>query len=390
MNDQMTQNKEGIPVVAHFTRTFFAKSETFIYNYISHMKEFEPICLGWELANQELFPVNEENLYCLQLKRYTPRWFYYGIQKRISGGDPYFEKILRHRRAGLLHAHFGHNGVYALKASLNTGIPQITTFYGMDLSNRRMVSALAADYEYMFKHGALFLVEGAHMKEKLSQLGCPTEKIKIQRIAIPVEKITYRPRRVKAPGEKAIFIFGGRFTEKKGLIFALEAMRIVRQKRRDFEFRIIGAGHLEDEIRSMISRRSMEEYVKLLGFLNYSDYLREMEGADIFIHPSVTAADGDSEGGAPTTILEAQAMGMPILSTYHADIPNVVVPEKSALLAPERNADVLAQHALYLLENRDAWESMGKEGRRFIEGNHDIVKEVVNLEHIYKDFISKI
>jgi colanic acid/amylovoran biosynthesis glycosyltransferase len=373
----------GIPVAAHFSRTFFAKSETFIYNYVSHLRGFTPICLGWELANRDSFPMPDGSLYCLQLKRFSPRWIYNGILKRMSGGDPYFESVLRKRKARLLHAHFGHNGVYALKVSRKLNIPQITTFYGMDLSNRQMVAELESDYREMFRHGVLFLVEGAHMKEKLAQLGCPPEKIKIQRIAIPVEKITFRPRNAKKASEPAIFIFGGRFAEKKGLIFALEAMRIAREKRQDFEFRIIGAGRLEDEIRAMISRRSMESYVKLLGFLDYSRYLQEMEGADVFIHPSVTAADGDSEGGAPTTILEAQAMGMPIVSTLHADIPNVVVPGQSALLAPERDAVALAEHVLYLLENRDTWLPMGEAGRKFIEEKHDIRIEVVNLERHY-------
>ncbi len=387
MNEMEIKNKSEIPVAAQFSRTFFAKSETFIHNYVSHLQAFIPICLGWELANQDLFPVERDNLYCLQLKRYSPRWFYYGIQKRMSGGDPYFETILERREARLLHAHFGHNGVYALKVGRKVGIPQVTTFYGMDLSNRQMVAELANDYERMFKHGALFLVEGSFMKEKLAELGCPAEKIKIQRIAIPVEKIRFRPRLARSSAKPAVFIFGGRFTEKKGLIFALEAMRIVRQKRQDFEFRIIGAGRLEDEIRAMISRHSMEGYVKLLGFLNYSRYLEEMEGADIFIHPSVTAADGDSEGGAPTTILEAQAMGMPVVSTYHADIPNVVAPEKSALLAPERDAEALAKHVLFLLQNRDAWEPMGAAGRHFVERFHDIRNEVKGLENHYRSIL---
>lgn len=184
-----------------------------------------------------------------------------------------------------------------------------------------------------------------------------------------------------------IFIFGGRFIEKKGLIYALHAFRKARETHGNFEFRIIGDGLLKNEILSFIRKNSMEEYVLLLGFLNYPDYLKQMQEADIFIHPSVTAADGDSEGGAPTTILEAQAMGMPVISSYHADIPNIVVPGRSALLSGERDWKSLADNITYLLENQSEWEAMGETGRTFIENHHNITNEVYSLEDKYLKLI---
>lgn len=86
----------------------------------------------------------------------------------------------------------------------------------------------------------------------------------------------------------------------------------------------------------------MGEYVRLLGFLGYEGYQQQMGEADLFLHPSVTAADGDSEGGAPTAIPEAQVMGLPVTSTLHVDIPHVVAPDESALLSGERDVAGLA------------------------------------------------
>jgi colanic acid/amylovoran biosynthesis glycosyltransferase len=131
----------------------------------------------------------------------------------------------------------------------------------------------------------------------------------------------------------------------------------------------------------------MSGYAKLLGFLNYTEYLNEIQKADIFIHPSVTASDGDSEGGAPTSILEAQAMGMPIISTTHADIPNIVVSGKSALLSPERNSKELANDINYLLDNQNLWGEMGKIGREFVQKYHNINQEIVSLEEHYKGLL---
>ena len=112
-----------------------------------------------------------------------------------------------------------------------------------------------------------------------------------------------------------------------------------------------------------------------------------MNKADIFVHPSVVSSTGNSEGGAPTTILEAQATGMPVVSTYHADIPNVVVPEKSALLSKEKDYNEVANNIKYLLENQETWAQMGNTGREFVETYHNIYNEVDRLEEIYSQLL---
>jgi colanic acid/amylovoran biosynthesis glycosyltransferase len=111
--------------------------------------------------------------------------------------------------------------------------------------------------------------------------------------------------------------------------------------------------------------------------------IQEMQDADLFLQPSVTAADGDSEGGAPTTLLEAQACGLPVLATQHADIPYVVSEGESALLAPERDVDALFKNLLVLLDEPERWAAMGSAGRVRVEHLHDALVEVPRLEQLY-------
>lgn len=377
-------------VAAHFNTAFFVKSETFIYHYLSHLQTFKPICLAWRLENQGSrdFPFPARDIYSLQLQRGSTDWITNGIYKRLLGRDRYFESILAERGARLLHAHFGHNGVQALQVKKRLNIPLVTTFYGADLSRYDMIGPLKKQYSQLFRRGEMFLVEGPHMQEKLHQLGCPKEKIHLQRIAIPVDTIKFRERKPK--GNKTVkLLFCGRFTHKKGLLYALQAVLKVKtsSRFRDISFCIVGDGELRGEIETFIADHHMQEYVELPGFLNYREYLKRVEEADIFIHPSVTAPDGDSEGGAPTTILEAQAMGLPVISTLHADIPNVVVPDLSALLSPEKDVGSLKRNLSFLLENQHLWSRMGKTGREFVQQNHDIKKEAVKLERKYQSLL---
>ena len=97
----------------------------------------------------------------------------------------------------------------------------------------------------------------------------------------------------------------------------------------------------------------------------------------------IPTKDGATEAGAPVAILEAQATGLPVISSYHADIPGVVVDGKSALLAPERDVEILAKHLEYLVGHPDVWGAMGRAGREYMEQEYDVMVQVGKLEKIY-------
>lgn len=366
-------------VVAHLKDSFFIKSETFIYNCISSFTRFKPICLAKEFNNLDYFPFPEQNRFEIVFPYSKKDRILFVLFRRYRK----IIQVLKREKAVLLHAHFGPSGVFALPFAKELRIPLITTFYGYDISKLARDKTWLRKYKILFKQGDFFLVEGSYMKSCLVALGCHDNKIKIQRIAIPLEKTPFRERLPKKQEENVIFIFAGRFVEKKGLIYALQAFREARKELTNFEFRIIGDGLLKSQIYDFVQANLMDSYVKFLGFLSYDEYLKEMEKADIFIHPSVTAYDGDSEGGAPTTILEAQAMGMPIIATNHADIPNVTLPGQSALLSEERDIVSLTQNIKQLLISQNSWGRMGRAGRKFVEDNHDLKIEAEILEDIY-------
>jgi colanic acid/amylovoran biosynthesis glycosyltransferase len=285
----------------------------------------------------------------------------------------------------------------ALKRKL--GLPLVVTFLGDEIAPSLaswwwwwVQSGVEAPnwperLRELLAEGDLFLVEGPYMRHRLIDFGCAPEKVRVQRIAIPVKQMPFHRMR-KPPDEKAVILFAGRFCEQKGVLYALEAVAELWQTRRDFEFRLIGDEKLTDgqyaaRIYATIRDYELQGCVRLLGFLDHADYLLEMQRSDIFLHPSIVGDNGLSEGGAPTTILEAQALGIPVVSTYHCDIPNVTVPGESAILVPERDSRALAQALRSLLDHPDRLRAMGLAGRRHIERYHDIEHEVGALEDKY-------
>jgi colanic acid/amylovoran biosynthesis glycosyltransferase len=101
------------------------------------------------------------------------------------------------------------------------------------------------------------------------------------------------------------------------------------------------------------------------------------------LQPSRTASDGDTEGGAPTVLIEAQAAGKPVLTTRHADIPEIVRPGESAVVVPENDAAALGDALIDLLSHPERWRDMGSAGRRHVEAEHDIHRQMERLEALY-------
>ena len=374
--------------VAHFRRKLFNPTETFLYNYLTSFRRIIPVCVTYQRQNNEWFPFQHPmvELYKWDLLHKNMRKFRRVLNRRYVmlkfDNRKTFATIDRYN-VRVLHAHFGYTGSEILPVKQNTGLPLITTFYGEDVSALPTMTNWQLAYGRLFSEGDQFLVEGPNMRKRLIAIGCPFEKIKIQRIALHMNRYPFRPRTPKTKNQNVRILFCGSFREKKGLMYALEVVQRVYQKYSNIEFYIIGDGELRPQVENYINLNRMHNYTRLLGFLSHKQMIETMDSADIFIHPSVTAENGDSEGGAPTTILEAQACGLPVLSTTHADIPNIVVPEKSALLAPERDVDTLFRCLYHLLSQKEQWAEMGSVGRDFVEKYHNITHEVSLLEDHY-------
>lgn len=381
------------PTAAHIRDIYLGLTETFIYNYLSHFATFRPIVLTRRTLNLDLFPV--ANLFTPPQKPHQRLWRVWndvwrlmvaqiGIVPSVYDiGRRYFLQVIRQESPALLHAHFGQEGVRMLPVKADTGLPLVTTFYGYDMSllPRRFPWLWKGHYRRLFSEGDLFLVEGSHMRQKLIELGCPDTKVRIQHIGVDTSKYVFAPRSLA--DRRVVVLFCASFREKKGLIYALEAVRQVVRDYPDLELRIIGGGPLEKHLKTFVLRHGLEPYVTWLGYQPHAVFIEELQHAHIFIQPSVTSRDGDSEGGAPTTLLEAQASGVPVLATYHADIPEVVLDGHSGYLSPERNVDALAHRLRDLISQAGNWAEMGRAGRRHIEQNYDAFKETTRLERLY-------
>jgi colanic acid/amylovoran biosynthesis glycosyltransferase len=380
--------------LVHYRSTFLPPTETFIHAYLQAFRRVRPLVVC--LRQQTDSGLSYDNLHTPLMAQHPPgRLPGNLLSRRLWRLAP--EKMRRDRRVhhllsdcferlrpSLVHAHFGTNAVHVLEAKARLGFPLVTTFYGgWDTSRRSVLDEYRSRYRKLWRLGDCFLVEGPFMKGQLMRLGCPPGKIRIQRMALDLRLFPFVEPAIPRPGERTVILTTGRFVEMKGLDVALEAFATVARKRPELELRIIGDGELRGKIEAAREASGAADRIHLLGMLPFAAYREELRRCHLVLCGSRTGADGDSEGGAPTVLLEAQAMGRPIVATAHCDIPHVVPPETAGQLAPEGQVQPLAEALLRMLETPDSWSDLARAGRAFIETHHDVRIEAAKLEDLY-------
>ena len=113
-----------------------------------------------------------------------------------------------------------------------------------------------------------------------------------------------------------------------------------------------------------------------------------MKGADILLAPSVTGRDGDQEG-IPVVLMEALAQRLPVISTFHSGIPELIRDGDSGLLVPERDVDALAEKIEYLMTHAELWSEMGEAGRGYVERHYDINELNNQLVRLYQGLLEE-
>lgn len=287
-------------------------------------------------------------------------------------------QVARPFRADVFIAHFGPAGVTAAKLR-ELGVIEgkiATVFHGIDISSREVLSHYTPEYQQLFRRGDMMLPISDLWAERLKNMGCPANKITVSRMGVDMERFTQRP--VKAPGKPLQMISVARLTEKKGLHVAIEACRQLKARGVDFHYRILGIGPWERRLRTLIEQYQLEAFIEMPGFKPSHEVKAMLDGADVFLLPSVTGADGDMEG-IPVALMEAMAVGIPVVSTLHSGIPELIDAGHSGWLVPENDPLLLAEQlaAFSALDAQELAPVVSK-ARQKVEA--DFNQHVINRE----------
>ena len=280
----------------------------------------------------------------------------------------------------LIHCHFGPSGLRALflkSLGLLDG-KMITTFHGYDVNLNNVNKSV---YQELFENGDKFIVVSKYIAKKAMDLGCQKDKITV--IPNGINSKFFKPQKEKYQNKKVRLVSICRLVEKKGLIYALKAFKILHYKYPNLVYDIVGDGSIQSVLQNFIRNENLESFVTIHGSKNKNDILKFYQNSDIFLLPYVTAEDGDSEGQG-IVLQEAQAVELPVVSTFHNGVQEGVLNNITSFLVSERNIDSLVEKLELLITNRNLRIRMGKRGREYVSRkfNYKIFNEKLNDEYL--------
>ncbi len=358
-----------------FKEWLLPPSETFILAQARALSEYVPIFAGLERAHPSLSLPQEPLLLSdrgpsisdLRAKLY-----------RRTGIAPFFHRRAKRSRPDLVHAHFASGGRAALPLARALRVPLLVTLHGADVTVRGSRTDV---YKRLGEQASLFMCISSFIRDRALEAGFPPQKLLVHYIGI--DRDLFSPSPSLEPPNGVLFV--GRLVEKKGCEYLLRAMHLVQRAHPQCELAVIGDGPL---------RLSLEALAKELNIrcqfrgVQPPMVIREALGrARIFCVPSVRAANGDSEG-LGIVFAEAQAMGVPVVSTTHGGIPEVVEDRLTGLLAPERDYEALADALSLLIDNEDLWQRLHRGALQRVEQYFDLKMQTAQLENIYNGIVA--
>ena len=363
-----------MPKVLIFKETLLPPSETFILAQMHALMTFTSQLAGLERTRPSL-KLDKEPLVLS-----GPSSVLAPIRAKLyrrTGIAPYFHRKANRLRPDLLHAHFASGGRSALPLARSLGVPLVVTLHGSDVTTshpRRHA------YKLLGEQASLFLCVSRFIRNRAIEAGFPEEKLLVHYTG--VDRTHFSPEPTTNKSERVLFV--GRLVEKKGCEYLLRAMEIVQRTRKSSELTIIGDGPLRPALESLAG--TLDLRCRFMGAQPITVIREALREARVFCLPSVTAVNGDSEG-LPTVIAEAQAMGIPVVSTFHAGIPEIVIHEVNGLLAPERDYRALSFALCRVLEDGQLWERFRLAALRQIDRHFNLETQTAKLEQIYSGLL---
>ncbi len=385
MNDSPAPSR---PKVALFATNFGAYSQTFIYDEVSRHQGYEVEVFARNRENTDVF--RYEQVHALKpwrSRREWAEWLLYGA----TMFSPRFMRRIQEGDFKLLHAHFGPGSIYALPYHLRAGLPLVVTFHGYDvplLSTPRRFQPKYWRYwglsKVMLRRVDRFLAASNELHDQLIELGAPAERVHVWRLGVDIPELPVPP--TGRSGTRVLLV--GRFVEKKGFEYALEAFGKVVASGVDATLHIIGGGDRRAAYDAIIERCGIASRVEFRGVMHHDEVLETMLSMDILMCPSVVAQNGDRESGI-LVAKEAGARYLPVIGTIHGGIPEIIDDEVTGFLVRERDVDQLAQRLGELLRSAELRAHMGRAARAKMEREYDIDQRIGVLERHYTEVIAE-
>lgn len=302
----------------------------------------------------------------------------------LSLAEEALVRSLKKRKIEVVLAEYGPTGCHILPVCEKLQIPLVVHFHGIDASLKSLLYEYKDRYKAMFEYASFVIVVSRPMQQALTTLGAPEDKLVYNPYG-PDEKFI---EVIPTYSEKALMCVG-RFVDKKAPYYSILAFSKTLQEYPDAILYMAGEGPLLNVCKNLVKYLKIEENVQFLGVITPDQYREKLSTVRAFVQHSITADNGDMEG-SPVAIIEAQAAGVPVISTKHAGIPEIVAHGESGWLVEEGDVEGMAKYMKILLEDLHNAKKFGQKGREVIQEKFTAFQHIEILNQCIEESAKKI
>lgn len=382
-----------MPTVASYCTTFLKPEMLHIYRQITGLQRHETFVICKERQSADLYPMPDGGIELAPgvksnfLRRF---WLKYVKQEPpivYRGEYGVLANLLGRRHADLMHIYFGHTGVHLLPFIQRWPKPVVVSFHGMDVQTRAHDPSYEVRLRELLQAATLVLARSQSLLDRVQELGCPVEKVRMNRTGIPLDQFRSIERPYPADGAWH-FVQACRLIEKKGLDDALHAFAKFTATHPKARFTIAGEGPLREPMEKLRDELGLHDKVHFAGFLKGQELSALYHEAHVFMHPSRMTSDQNQEG-VPNSMLEAMATGLPVAATLHGGIPEAVRHGVTGFLVAERDREGLHDALSKLTASENVWRQMGGAASADVRENFESTAQIAKLESAYDEAIAR-
>src|SRR5437899_4933182 len=377
-------------VIASYCSSFLKPEMLHIYRQVKGLRRVKTFVMTKELQNAERFPFPDIEIIPKQRMNLLRHGWLKFVKRRppviYRGEYQLLASLLERRGADLMHIYFGHTGVHLLPFIEQWDKPCVVSFHGADVAVKEDIAHYPAKLRRLFEVVPLVFARSQSLADRLSEFGCPPEKLRINRTGVPLDEFPFVDRQAPTDGHWRV-MQACRLIPKKGVATSLRAFAIFKKDHPQAKFYIAGKGPLQPELEMLAAGLGIFKDVHFVGFLSQSKLMELYASSHLFLHPSETSPNQDQEG-VPNSVLEAMATGLPVAATRHAGIPEAIDHGRTGLLVPEEDHVALADAMQEITHSPGLLAEMGLRARAAVIDRFEQDAQVDLLESFYDEAIA--
>jgi len=380
----------GRRVIASYCSSFLKSEMLHIYRQVKALRGVDTFVVTKEVQNAERFPF--DNIEIIPKRRtnlLVHGWLKF-VERRppivYRGEYQTLDSLLERHGADLMHIYFGHTGVHLLPFIEQWNKPCVVSFHGADVAHKPEIRDYPAKLLRLFNAVPLVFARSQSLVDRLIHLGCPPEKLRINRTGIPLNEFPFVERHPPAAGKWKV-VQACRLIPKKGVAASLRAFAILKKDNPGAEFFIAGKGPLQHELEMLAGGLGILRDVHFVGFLSQPKLQHLYASSHLFLHPSEISPNRDQEG-VPNSVLEAMATGLPVVATRHGGIPEAVDHGRTGFLVAEEDHVGLANAMQLITSSPMLAKQMGERAHSTIVERFGQHTQIDQLESFYEEAIT--